>query len=125
MNEDERVAAQQRDKLRADRKRDRERELRLENMKGNFKKQKMDRERDISEKIALGQLKVSAAIYAIVWKLLHACLVVYAKYQFASACTMMSRLMRAFLVYCAKCQYTVYLVSKCASVPVYSSSITR
>jgi SNW domain-containing protein 1 len=63
MNEDERVAAQQRDKLRADRKRDRERELRLENMKGNFKKQKMDRERDISEKIALGQLKVSKTVY--------------------------------------------------------------
>jgi isochorismate synthase EntC len=63
MNEDERVAAQQRDKLRADRKKDRERELRLENMKGNFKKQKMDRERDISEKIALGQLKVSNTVY--------------------------------------------------------------
>ncbi|KAG5189007.1 SKIP/SNW domain-containing protein [Tribonema minus] len=56
-DEDERVAAQQRERLRAERKKDRERELRLESMKGNFKKGKVERERDISEKIALGQLK--------------------------------------------------------------------
>lgn len=56
-SDDEEVAAHQREKLRADRKRDREREIRLENMKGAMKKSKMDRERDISEKIALGQLK--------------------------------------------------------------------
>lgn len=58
-DEDERVAAQQRERLRAERKKDREREIRVENMKGNFKKGKVDRERDISEKIALGQLKGS------------------------------------------------------------------
>ncbi len=59
--EDEEVAAQQRERLRHERKRDREREIRLENMKGDMKKRKMDRERDISEKIALGQLKGTGA----------------------------------------------------------------
>ncbi len=60
-NEDEEVAAQQRERLRHERKRDREREIRLENMKGDMKKRKMDHERDISEKIALGQLKGTGA----------------------------------------------------------------
>ena len=47
------VAMQQRDRLRAERKKEREREMRLENLKGG-KKQKLNEERDISEKIALG-----------------------------------------------------------------------
>mmetsp|Transcript_17244 Transcript_17244/g.25560 ORF Transcript_17244/g.25560 Transcript_17244/m.25560 type:complete len:539 (+) Transcript_17244:63-1679(+) len=47
----------ERDRIRVARKKDREREMRIDNMKGNFKKSRTDRERDISEKIALGQLK--------------------------------------------------------------------
>jgi len=56
--EAERVARQQREKLRLERRKERERELRMENMKGS-RKNKVDRdgERDISEKIALGQFK--------------------------------------------------------------------
>ncbi|CAM9190200.1 unnamed protein product [Chrysoparadoxa australica] len=61
VDEDERVAADQRERLRGERKKDRERELRQENMKGNFKKARVDRERDVSEKIALGQLRGSGA----------------------------------------------------------------
>jgi SNW domain-containing protein 1 len=54
--EEERVARFQREKLRIQRRKERERELRIENMKGNFRKNKLDRdsERDVSEKIALG-----------------------------------------------------------------------
>ena len=50
--EDE-VAARQREKLRLERKRERERELRLENSV-EIKKQRLEEERDVSEKIALG-----------------------------------------------------------------------
>mmetsp|Transcript_31566 Transcript_31566/g.83373 ORF Transcript_31566/g.83373 Transcript_31566/m.83373 type:complete len:547 (+) Transcript_31566:113-1753(+) len=54
-DEDE-VARQQREKLRLERRKEREREMRHENMKGEFKRSKheKERERDISEKIALG-----------------------------------------------------------------------
>jgi len=47
---------EQREKARIEKKKERERELRLQNMKGNFKKAKLEkeRERDIGEKIALG-----------------------------------------------------------------------
>ncbi|GMI57108.1 hypothetical protein ScalyP_jg829 [Parmales sp. scaly parma] len=48
------VAAAQRDKLRAQRKKEREREMRLENLKGNAKKARLEDDRDVSEKIALG-----------------------------------------------------------------------
>jgi len=51
-NEDE-VAAKQRDLLRQARKREREREMRLENLKGSAKRARDD-DRDVSEKIALG-----------------------------------------------------------------------
>jgi SNW domain-containing protein 1 len=47
------VAAKQRDKLRMERKRERERELRQENNM-EIKKRKLEAERDISEKVALG-----------------------------------------------------------------------
>jgi SNW domain-containing protein 1 len=50
--EDE-VAARQREKLRIERKREREKEIRLENNM-DAKKRKMEEERDVSEKIALG-----------------------------------------------------------------------
>jgi len=50
---DDQVAAQQREKLRLERKRERERELRQENNM-EIKKQKLESERDVSEKIALG-----------------------------------------------------------------------
>ena len=50
---DEDVAAKQREKLRQQRRKEREREMRLDNLKG-AKKQKIESERDISEKIALG-----------------------------------------------------------------------
>lgn len=54
--DDESVAMTQREKARVDRRREREREMRLDNMKGEFKRAKHERERDrdISEKIALG-----------------------------------------------------------------------
>lgn len=52
---DEQVAARQRERLRLERKRERERDLRMENNMA-LKKQKMEAERDVSEKIALGQL---------------------------------------------------------------------
>lgn len=54
--EEERVARFQREKLRIQRRKERERELRIENMKGNFRKNKLDRDsdRDVSEKVALG-----------------------------------------------------------------------
>ena len=47
---------QQRDRLRRERRKERERELRMDNMRGEFKRSKheQERERDISEKIALG-----------------------------------------------------------------------
>lgn len=48
------VAARQREKLRMERKRERERELRMEN-NAELKKRKLEEERDVSEKIALGQ----------------------------------------------------------------------
>ncbi|CAN0027796.1 unnamed protein product [Ectocarpus sp. 6 AP-2014] len=59
MGDEERVAAEQRERLRAERKKDRERDLRIDNMRGGMKKQKLDKEkdRDISEKIALGMHK--------------------------------------------------------------------
>lgn len=47
------VAARQREKLRLERKREREREMRMENNM-ELKKQKLEQERDVSEKIALG-----------------------------------------------------------------------
>ena len=53
-SEEERVARLQREKLRIERRKERERELRLENMKG-ARKSKVDRDagRDVSERIAL------------------------------------------------------------------------
>mmetsp|Transcript_4698 Transcript_4698/g.4841 ORF Transcript_4698/g.4841 Transcript_4698/m.4841 type:complete len:632 (-) Transcript_4698:159-2054(-) len=56
---DESVARQQRERLRQDRRKERERDIRLENMKGNMRKNKVDRDegRDVSERIALGMLK--------------------------------------------------------------------
>jgi SNW domain-containing protein 1 len=51
---DEEVAARQREKLRLERKRERERELRLEANVELKKKQRLEEERDVSEKIALG-----------------------------------------------------------------------
>ena len=51
---DEAVAARQREKLRLERKRERERELRLEANVELKKKQRLEEERDVSEKIALG-----------------------------------------------------------------------
>jgi SNW domain-containing protein 1 len=50
---DEQVAARQREKLRMERKRERERELRMENNM-ELKKKKLEEDRDVSEKIALG-----------------------------------------------------------------------
>jgi SNW domain-containing protein 1 len=50
---EDQVAARQREKLRMERKRERERELRQENNM-EIKKQKLESERDVSEKIALG-----------------------------------------------------------------------
>eukprot|EP00544_Gedaniella_sp_CCMP2646_P008637 CAMPEP_0202482390 /NCGR_PEP_ID=MMETSP1361-20130828/1799_1 /ASSEMBLY_ACC=CAM_ASM_000849 /TAXON_ID=210615 /ORGANISM="Staurosira complex sp., Strain CCMP2646" /LENGTH=585 /DNA_ID=CAMNT_0049110247 /DNA_START=89 /DNA_END=1846 /DNA_ORIENTATION=- len=50
---DEDVAARQRERLRQERKRERERELRLENNQ-ELKKQRLEAERDVSEKVALG-----------------------------------------------------------------------
>jgi len=50
---DEEVAARQRERLRLERKRERERELRLENNQ-ELKKQRLEQERDVSEKVALG-----------------------------------------------------------------------
>eukprot|EP00586_Coscinodiscus_wailesii_P008482 CAMPEP_0172521160 /NCGR_PEP_ID=MMETSP1066-20121228/292415_1 /TAXON_ID=671091 /ORGANISM="Coscinodiscus wailesii, Strain CCMP2513" /LENGTH=565 /DNA_ID=CAMNT_0013304023 /DNA_START=69 /DNA_END=1767 /DNA_ORIENTATION=- len=47
-------ALEQRERIRVARKKERERELRLENLKGNAKKQRLEDERDVSEKIALG-----------------------------------------------------------------------
>lgn len=48
------TAARQREKLRMERKRERERELRLEKNMEAIKKQRLEEERDVSEKIALG-----------------------------------------------------------------------
>jgi len=50
---EDQVAARQREKLRLERKRERERDLRLENSV-EIKKQRLEEERDVSEKIALG-----------------------------------------------------------------------
>ena len=50
---DEDVAARQRERLRLERKKERERELRLESNQ-ELKKQRLEAERDVSEKIALG-----------------------------------------------------------------------
>ena len=53
-DDDDRVAARQRERLRVERRRQREREYRLENsIEG--KRQKLERDRDVSEKMALGQ----------------------------------------------------------------------
>lgn len=52
---DEQSAAAERDELRHERKRERERERRLENKDGKRSKMTRDAERDISERIALGQ----------------------------------------------------------------------
>src|SRR5690606_37988015 len=53
---EEHTARIQREKLRIERRKERERELRMDNMQGNLKRTKFDRDqdRDISEKIALG-----------------------------------------------------------------------
>lgn len=63
-NEDERIARVQREKLRNERRKERERELRLDNMKGTMRKNKIDRDdnRDVSEKIALGMHKGSGKL---------------------------------------------------------------
>mmetsp|Transcript_7551 Transcript_7551/g.10734 ORF Transcript_7551/g.10734 Transcript_7551/m.10734 type:complete len:602 (+) Transcript_7551:63-1868(+) len=56
---DEQVAERQRERMRMERKRERERELRMENSGKSaeaIKKQRMESDRDVSEKIALGQL---------------------------------------------------------------------
>lgn len=50
---EEQVAARQREKLRLERKRERERELRME-QSVEIKKQRLEEERDVSERIALG-----------------------------------------------------------------------
>jgi SNW domain-containing protein 1 len=50
---DDEVAAKQREKLRLERKRERERELRMENNM-DLKRKKLEADRDVSEKIALG-----------------------------------------------------------------------
>jgi len=50
---EDQVAARQREKLRLERKRERERELRME-QSVEIKKQRLEEERDVSEKIALG-----------------------------------------------------------------------
>ena len=52
-DDDDVVAARQRERLRKERRKERERELRQEN-NTNLKKRKMEQERDVSEKIALG-----------------------------------------------------------------------
>jgi len=58
-SESEKQARFNREKLRVERRKDRESEMRVDNMKGTMRKKKIDRdaERDVSEKIALGQLK--------------------------------------------------------------------
>lgn len=62
-SEAERIARQQREKLRIERRKERERELRMDNMKGARKsKLDSDRERDISEKIALGMHRGGAKL---------------------------------------------------------------
>eukprot|EP01023_Acetabularia_acetabulum_P041847 TRINITY_DN4099_c0_g1_i1.p1 TRINITY_DN4099_c0_g1~~TRINITY_DN4099_c0_g1_i1.p1 ORF type:complete len:541 (-),score=121.71 TRINITY_DN4099_c0_g1_i1:776-2398(-) len=61
----EREQRQKRDEIRADRKRERDRERRLEQKEAHgFKRSKLtrDRERDISEKIALGQARVDTGL---------------------------------------------------------------
>lgn len=57
--EEDKIARQQRERLRIERRKEHERELRLANMKGNLRKNKMlrDDERDVTEQIALGMLK--------------------------------------------------------------------
>ena len=64
MTEEERMAAQQREKLRLERRKELEREMRKDNMKGSLRKNKLDRdaERDVSEKIALGMHTGSAKL---------------------------------------------------------------
>lgn len=64
MTEEERVAAAQRDKLRVERRKELERDMRKDNMRGAMRKGKLDRdgERDISEKIALGMHVGSAKL---------------------------------------------------------------
>ena len=62
-SEAERIARQQREKIRIERRKEREREMRMENMKGARKvKLDRDRERDISEKIALGMHRGGAKL---------------------------------------------------------------
>jgi SNW domain-containing protein 1 len=62
--DEEKTARLQRERLRIERRKERERELRLENMKGTMRKNKIDRDmnRDVSEKIALGMHKGSGQL---------------------------------------------------------------
>eukprot|EP01041_Mallomonas_annulata_P011667 gene11667-24437_t len=62
--ETDRQAKLQREALRIDRRKEREREIRLDNMKGKMRLGKVDRDdnRDVSEKIALGMLRGSAKL---------------------------------------------------------------
>jgi len=55
-HDEDSAALAQRERLRFEKRREREREMRLDNMKGEFKRSKheRERERDVSEKIALG-----------------------------------------------------------------------
>ncbi|EQC31496.1 hypothetical protein SDRG_10671 [Saprolegnia diclina VS20] len=56
-DDDDPRARRERDKLRHERMREREREMRLENLMGKKGKLARDEDRDVSEKIALGQLQ--------------------------------------------------------------------
>ncbi|OQR91275.1 puff-specific protein Bx42-like [Thraustotheca clavata] len=56
-DDDDPQARRERDKLRYERRREREREMRLENLMGKKGKLARDEDRDVSEKIALGQLQ--------------------------------------------------------------------
>jgi len=65
-DEDPAVAAgrAERESVRVERKRDRERQMRLDNAKGDMKRSRLERERDrdVSEKVALGLLKGTAKL---------------------------------------------------------------
>ncbi|RHY20230.1 hypothetical protein DYB36_000190 [Aphanomyces astaci] len=56
-DDDDDEGRRERDKMRFDRRREREREMRLENLMGKKGKLARDEDRDVSEKIALGQLQ--------------------------------------------------------------------
>eukprot|EP01039_Chlorochromonas_danica_P005445 gene5445-5993_t len=58
-DEEDPIARQQRERLRFQRRKEHEREMRLANMKGNLRRTKADRDetRDVSEQVALGLLK--------------------------------------------------------------------